>query len=164
MDREERQESDAKAGSAGRAETKAKMARLQDKLEELLLERKRLTERITRMQSMVDNKARQQDGWSKSETVYKDYQSEVFRWNNEIWMMGAELSELDTETDEYERTVKAVKGEQGLGMFSLSIRDQIKEIRQGRRLEAEGREIAERAEEEVKRIYDEKKEERRGKQ
>lgn len=70
------------------------MAKLQDKLEELLLERERSTKRMARMQSMVDNKARQQDGWSKSETVHKDYQSEVFRWNNEIWMMGAELSTI----------------------------------------------------------------------
>jgi hypothetical protein len=139
------------------------MAALRSKMEELLSERARLTEKLARMQSMVDNKARQQDGWSKSETVHKDYQSEIFRWNNEIWIMGAELSELDTETDEYERTVKAVEGEQGIVTFSLSIRDHIEEVRRGRRLEVEGKEMAGRAEEEIKRIYEEKKAERAGK-
>jgi predicted nucleic acid-binding Zn-ribbon protein len=136
------------------------MAMLQSKMEELLSERARLTERITHRESMAENKRRQQGGWSKSDKVYKEYQLEIFRWNSERIEMEAKLSELDTETDEYEQTIKAVRGEQGLGAFSLSVRDHIEEIRQGRRLEAEGKERAERAEEEVKRIYGERRRER----
>jgi predicted nucleic acid-binding Zn-ribbon protein len=110
------------------------MTMLQNRMEELLSERVRLTEGIARRESMVENKTRQQGEWSKSGKVYKEYQSEIFRWNSERMEMEGKLSELDTETDGYEQTIKAVRGEQGLGAFSLSVRDHIEEIRQGRRL------------------------------
>lgn len=132
-----------------------KTIKLQSKTDELLSERARLTEKVARLESMVDNKARQQDGWSKEE-----YQSEIFRWNNEMRETGARLSELDTETEEYERTMQAIRGEQGLRTIDPSVLEYVEEIRQGRRLEIEGREMAERAEAEVIRRYEERRVER----
>ena len=129
-------------------------------MDELLSERARLTEKLARLQSMVDNKERQQDSWDKGDDVYKDYQSEIFRWNNDKRETEAKLSELDTETEEYERTIGFVQGHQVLGTSDPSVLIQIKQIWQGRRLELEGREMAERAEEEVMRIYDERRAER----
>jgi uncharacterized protein YukE len=135
-------------------------AKLRSKLDELLSERARLTGKLARLQSMVDNKARQQDSWDKGEGVYKEYQSKIFRWNNDMRETEAKLSELDTETEEYERTIGAVQGHQVLRTSDPSVPEQIKQIRQGWRLELEGREMAERAEEEVMRIYGEWRAER----
>ena len=92
--------------------------------------------------------------------MYKEYQSEIFRWNNELRETGARLSELDTERDEYERTMQAIRGEQGLRTIDPSVLEYVEEIRQGRRLETEGREMAERAEAEVIRRYEERRVER----
>lgn len=121
------------------------MATLQSKMEELLLERARLTEKIARMQSMVENKTRQQDGWSKSEKVYKEYQSEIFRWNNERMEMEARLSDLDTEVDGYERMVEAVTREEVVGGFDWDVAERIVQMREARKREKEGRESAKQA-------------------
>ena len=67
--------------------------------------------------------------------------------------MRARLSGLDTETDEYERTIKAIEGGIGRGVFSLSVVDWIEQVRRGKEMVRE-------AEEELIRIYDERKEER----
>ena len=128
-------------------------AGLQGKVEGLLVERQKLLEAIKRKEGMVDNTEREQGGWSKSERVYKAYQSEIFRWNQEVGEMRARLSGLDKETDEYERTIKAIEGGIVRGVFSLSVVDWIEQVRRGKEMVRE-------AEEELIRIYDERKEER----
>lgn len=96
---------------------------------------------------MVENKARQQDGWNKSEKVYEEYQSEIFQWNNERMEMEARLSDLDTEVYGYERMVEAVTREKVFGGFDWDVAEQIVQIREGRKQEREGRESAKKAEE-----------------
>jgi hypothetical protein len=65
----------------------------------------------------VEDNARQQDGWSKWKKVYKEYQSEIFWWNNERMETEARLSDLDTEVNGYERMVEAVMREEVIGGF-----------------------------------------------
>jgi hypothetical protein len=49
--------------------------------------------------------------------VYKEYQSEIFWWNNERMETEARLSDLDTEVNGYERMVEAVMREEVIGGF-----------------------------------------------
>jgi hypothetical protein len=49
--------------------------------------------------------------------VYKEYQSEIFWWNNERMETETRLSDLDTEVNGYERTVDAVMREEVIGGF-----------------------------------------------
>jgi hypothetical protein len=101
--------------------------------------------------SEVDRKNRtdafEQDGWNKSEKVYEEYQSEIFRWNNERMEMEARLSDLDTEVNGYERTVEAVTKEEVFGGFDWDVAERIVQIRDGRKQEREARESAKQAEE-----------------
>lgn len=126
---------------------------LESKLEDLLTERARLVDRIGRREGMVENKTSEQRGWSKSEGVYKVYESEIFRWNQDDGEMRARLSALDSEIDEYERAMRAIEGGANGVRFELTTTNFIKMARTGREMvrEAEGALLA---------IFEENKEQR----
>jgi hypothetical protein len=115
------------------------MAALQGRLEEILSARHKLEEKISRKKSMVENKEGQQRGWNKSDKVYGDYQSEIFRWNHDIRDMETEQSNLDTEADDYERIIDAVTRKDIMGGFDWDLAERIVQMRSGLEQEREGK-------------------------
>jgi predicted RNase H-like nuclease (RuvC/YqgF family) len=121
------------------------------RVEELLGERRDLQERIAWKESMVENKTIALRKYATWEHKHKCYTTEIFRWNDEIRELRTKLSELDTETDWHERSIKATMGGEGNGNgdFVANIKRCAAEMQEGRRVEEEGRAMLRRAEAEM---------------